>query len=58
MSVVFDPISSTILAPYNQAPASQKLTINNPAHEPLRLRFRVSYSMNGAPVTEQDEFSL
>ena len=57
MTVQIEPISSTVLLPFNQAPAFQKILISNPAREPLRLRFKVQYTMNGALVSEIGEFA-
>ncbi len=57
MNVQIEPISNTTLAPFNQSPASQRFLVSNPAREPLRLRFKVEYSMNGALVSEVGEFS-
>lgn len=57
MTIKMEPLSATVLQPFNQAPANQKFTISNPAKENLRLRFKVQYGMNGAQVSEQGEFS-
>ncbi|KAG7306920.1 hypothetical protein JYU34_007028 [Plutella xylostella] len=45
--------SGTVLAP--QTEITQVLKITNPSRSPLRLRIRVSYNMDGAPVLEQAE---
>ncbi|KAI8897573.1 VHS domain-containing protein [Globomyces pollinis-pini] len=57
MNVYLEPISTTTLPPFNQSQASQNIMINNPAKEILRLRFKVSYGINGAIVNEQGEYS-
>ena len=57
MNVQIEPISSSVLQPFNQFPASQKLFISNPSKEPLRMRFKVNYTMNGAAISEMGEFN-
>lgn len=57
MSVQMEPLSSAVLAPFNQTPASQKIVIFNPAREVLRLKFKIQYCMNGAVVSEIGDFA-
>ncbi|XP_052737584.1 AP-1 complex subunit gamma-1 [Bicyclus anynana] len=45
--------SGTVLTP--QGEITQVLKINNPSKTPLRLRIRVSYSIDGNPILEQAE---
>ncbi|KAJ3313883.1 hypothetical protein HDV04_001444 [Boothiomyces sp. JEL0838] len=58
MTVEMEPISSAVLAPLNQSPAAQVINIANPSKEPLRMRFKVQYAVNGAIVNENGEYAL
>ena len=56
MTMQLSPPSTTILLPFNQAPATQQLQILNPSKEVVRIRFKVGYNINGAQVFEMGEF--
>lgn len=47
--------SGTLLPPLNGGTVDQVVKINNPQKQPIRMRLRLSYSMNGNPVTEIGE---
>merc|ERR1719354_455253 len=47
MTLQLESLSSTVLQPFNQFPATQKFQISNPSKENLRMRFKVEYNMNG-----------
>ncbi|KAJ3120124.1 hypothetical protein HK098_004868 [Nowakowskiella sp. JEL0407] len=57
MTLKMEPLSSTVIAPLNTAQTTQTMFVNNPTKDPVRLKFRVSYSVNGAVVEEQGEFT-
>jgi hypothetical protein len=48
--------TSTVVQAFNQCPVIQTISIQNQPREPLRMRFKVSYSVNGAMVTEMGEY--
>ncbi|KAI9209029.1 VHS domain-containing protein [Polychytrium aggregatum] len=56
MVLQMDPLSGQVIAPLNMAQVTQNLKISNPTKEPLRVRFKLSYSLNGAVVSEQGEY--
>ncbi|KAJ3276389.1 hypothetical protein HDV01_005012 [Terramyces sp. JEL0728] len=58
MTVEMEPISSAVLAPLNQSPTTQVFNVANPAKEPLRMRFKIQYGVNGAVVNENGEYAL
>ncbi|KAJ3219871.1 hypothetical protein HK099_004551 [Clydaea vesicula] len=58
MTLKLDPLSNTVLAPLNTSPATQSAQISNPKLEPIRMRFKVHYEVNGASVDETGDFSL
>jgi AP-1 complex subunit gamma-1 len=47
--------SGSVLPPYSGAVITQIIKINNPTRQPLRMRIRLNYVVNGAPVVEQAE---
>ncbi|KAJ3208641.1 hypothetical protein HDU82_002175 [Entophlyctis luteolus] len=58
MQLNLQPISGTVLAPLNQAQIVQKMSIVNMSNEPLKVRFKVSYDVNGALVEESGEHTF
>lgn len=57
MTVQLESLSNTLLAPFNQTPASQKFMIDNPQGDSLRMRFIVQYEINGAHVSEEGTYA-
>ncbi|KAI8811026.1 VHS domain-containing protein [Cladochytrium replicatum] len=55
MKLRLDPLSSTNIAPLNTAQTTQTLRISNVINNEIRLRFKVSYAINGAVVEETGE---
>ncbi|KAJ3236196.1 hypothetical protein HDU78_004726 [Chytriomyces hyalinus] len=55
MQVKLLPLTGTTVAPLNQSQVTQTMSIVNPSNEALKLRFRVSYDLNGALVEESGE---
>ncbi|XP_065844419.1 AP-1 complex subunit gamma-1-like [Oscarella lobularis] len=49
------PPSGNVVPPSGSGSVSQVIQVANPQRQPLRMRIRITYSMNGAPVTEQGE---
>ncbi|KAJ3045977.1 hypothetical protein HK097_001079 [Rhizophlyctis rosea] len=57
MNLTMEQLSGTVVEPLNQKQVKQTMRIGNPAKEPLRIRFKVGYAVNGAEVSEQGEIS-
>ncbi|XP_064404142.1 AP-1 complex subunit gamma-1-like [Halichondria panicea] len=49
--------SGNVLTPNSSNTVTQVITINNPEKTPLRMRVRITYSINGSPVLEQGELN-
>ncbi|TPX53852.1 hypothetical protein PhCBS80983_g06134 [Powellomyces hirtus] len=56
MTLHMETASGTVVPPLNQSQVTQGMHIVNPAKEPLRLRFKVQYAVNGALVNETGEY--
>ncbi|KAJ3022083.1 UNVERIFIED_CONTAM: hypothetical protein HDU68_009329 [Siphonaria sp. JEL0065] len=55
MQLTMQPLSGNTVAALNQSQVTQALTVLNPTNEPLKVRFRLSYDLNGALVEETGE---
>ena len=51
------PPSSNIIPAHLAGSVCQVVKVNNPHKQPLRMRIRLSYRVNGTPVSEQTEVS-
>jgi AP-1 complex subunit gamma-1 len=49
--------SGNVLGPFNSSVITQLIKINNPSRQPLRMRIRLNYIVNGSPVVEQAELN-
>eukprot|EP00118_Oscarella_pearsei_P028844 m.3080 g.3080 ORF g.3080 m.3080 type:complete len:820 (+) comp9040_c0_seq2:94-2553(+) len=49
------PPSSNVIPPSGSGSVTQIIQVANLQNQPLKMRLRITYSMNGAPVTEQGE---
>ncbi|XP_013379312.1 AP-1 complex subunit gamma-1 isoform X5 [Lingula anatina] len=49
--------SGNIVPPSNSGSVTQIVKVNNPQKQPIRMRLRMAYTVNGVPVTEQGEVS-
>ncbi|XP_062504187.1 AP-1 complex subunit gamma-1-like [Corticium candelabrum] len=47
--------SGNVIPPSNSGSVTQIIQVANPQRQQLRMRLRISYSLNGSPVTEQGE---
>lgn len=56
MTLRIEPLSSTIVAPLNSKPVTQKISVETGGGE-FKLRFKTGYSVNGARVDEAGEFA-
>ncbi|KAJ3288008.1 hypothetical protein HDU79_005163 [Rhizoclosmatium sp. JEL0117] len=56
MQLTMQPLSGTTVPPLNQAQVIQALKIVNPTSDALKIRFKVSYDLNGADVEESGEY--
>jgi len=57
--LALEPLSASSIVPatFGGKPVTQLITIENPTHVPIRIRFRLSYDIPGKPtVNEQGEF--
>ncbi|TPX71443.1 hypothetical protein SpCBS45565_g00998 [Spizellomyces sp. 'palustris'] len=57
MTLNMEPASGTVLPPLNQGQVTQGMQIVNPNKEPLRMRFKLQYAVNGAVVNEQGDYA-
>ncbi|KAI9350946.1 hypothetical protein BDR26DRAFT_851825 [Obelidium mucronatum] len=55
MQLTMQPLSGTVVPALNQSQVTQAMSIVNPTNEPLKLRFKLSYDLNGALVEETGE---
>ena len=56
MTLSIEPLSSTTIAPLNTSPVTQKISVVT-GNASFKMRFKLSYSVNGARVDEGGEFS-
>ncbi|RMX50218.1 hypothetical protein pdam_00004802 [Pocillopora damicornis] len=47
--------SGNVMPPNNSGTITQEVKVANPQQQPLRMRLKLSYKVNGAPVNEQGE---
>lgn len=47
--------SGNVIPPNNSGAVNQGIKVANPQQQPLRMRLKVTYKVNGAPVNEQGE---
>lgn len=47
--------SGNVVPPSNSGTITQEVKVANPQQQPLRMRLKLSYKVNGAPVNEQGE---
>ncbi|KAL9975141.1 hypothetical protein ACROYT_G012263 [Oculina patagonica] len=47
--------SGNVIPPNNSGAVNQEVKVANPQQQPLRMRLKVMYKLNGAPVNEQGE---
>ncbi len=52
MTLKVGPLSSTVVPELNTSQVKQSINVGNPSKDKLRLRFKVSYTVNGAEVEE------
>ncbi|KAJ3020640.1 hypothetical protein HKX48_000486 [Thoreauomyces humboldtii] len=57
MTLHMETASGNVIPPLNQSQVIQGMHIVNPAKEPLRIRYKVQYAVNGAMVNEQGDFN-
>ncbi|KAI8820394.1 VHS domain-containing protein [Fimicolochytrium jonesii] len=57
MTLHMETASGTLVPPLNQAQVTQGMHIVNPGKEPLRVRYKVQYAVNGAVVNEGGEYN-
>ncbi|KAJ3076736.1 hypothetical protein HDU98_000616 [Podochytrium sp. JEL0797] len=55
MQLQLQPISGTVVDALNQSQVTQGMSVVNPTNEPLKMRFRISYEVNGALVEESGD---
>ncbi|KAJ3168947.1 hypothetical protein HDU88_001274 [Geranomyces variabilis] len=56
MTLHMETASGSVVPPLNTAQVTQGMHIMNPSKEPLRIRFKVTYAVNGAVVNETGEY--
>ncbi|KAJ3160697.1 hypothetical protein HDU86_000456 [Geranomyces michiganensis] len=56
MTLHMETASGTVVPPLNTSQVTQGMHIMNPSKEPLRIRFKVTYAVNGALVNETGEY--
>ncbi|KAJ3184347.1 hypothetical protein HDU85_001652 [Gaertneriomyces sp. JEL0708] len=57
MTLTMEPASANVVPPLNQAKTVQGMLITNPNKEPLRIRYKIQYAVNGAVVNEGGDWS-
>lgn len=57
MTLQMEPLSGTVIPPFNTHQIIQNMQIANPTKDQLRIRFKLTYSVNGAIVNEQGEYN-
>ncbi|KAI8347466.1 VHS domain-containing protein [Mortierella sp. GBAus27b] len=58
LQLQLNPQSSQAVAPFSKRTVSQSMSIKNPTRQqPIRIRYQVSYSIEGRTIEEQGEFN-
>ncbi|KAG0000039.1 AP-1 complex subunit gamma-1 [Modicella reniformis] len=58
LQLQLNPQSSQVVAPFSKRAVSQPMSIKNPTRQqPLRIRYHVSYAIEGRTIEEQGEFN-
>ncbi|KAJ3309681.1 AP-1 complex subunit gamma-1 [Blyttiomyces sp. JEL0837] len=57
MDLKLMPMTATVIPALNQGQVFQQVTITNRQRENVRLRFKISYQVNGANVEETGEYT-
>jgi hypothetical protein len=47
--------SGNVLPPGNSGTITQRFKVNNPQQQPLRMRVKITFTHNGAPVALQND---
>ncbi|KAF8932650.1 hypothetical protein BGZ47_011258 [Haplosporangium gracile] len=58
LQLQLNPQSGQVLAPFSKRSVAQSLSINNPTRQqPVRIKYHVSYVVDGRTIEEQGEFN-
>ncbi|KAF9082150.1 hypothetical protein BGX23_012765 [Mortierella sp. AD031] len=58
LQLQLNPQSGQVLAPFSKRAVTQSLSINNPTRQqPVRIKYHVSYVVDGRTIEEQGEFN-
>jgi hypothetical protein len=58
LQLQLNPQSSQVVEPFSKRSATQSMSIKNPTRQqPIRIRYHVSYALEGRTIEEQGEFS-
>ena len=58
LQLQLNPQSGQVLAPFSKRSVTQSLSINNPTRQqPVRIKYHVSYVVDGRTIEEQGEFN-